>query len=153
MKKPDIGSGLFWLMASIYVCVHSMKLGLGSIRNPGAGFLFFWTGVALGLFSIIVLVSAFLEKGRGPESRKSAFENVNWFKTILIIGSLVVYAAIMEWLGFLISTVLLIGFLLRIIETKKWFVVMSVALASAFLSYALFELLIHTRLPKGIFGI
>lgn len=153
MKKLDIASGLFWLMAAVYVCLHSMKLGFGTIRNPGAGFLFFWAGVALGIFSVIVLASALVEKGKGPQGQKGPFENVHWFKTVLIIASLVVYAAVMEWLGFLISTVLLIGFLLRTIETKKWFVVASVALASAFLSYVLFEILIHARLPKGFLGI
>ena len=154
MKRPDIWSGIFWLLLSVYISTHSLKLGLGSLHNPGPGFLFFWCGVTLGGLSMIVLVSAFpIGKTNAGERRKGEFENVNWIKVISVILGMTAYALILEKLGFLISTALLIGFLLRSIEAKRWYVVVFVALASSFLSYALFDLWLHTRLPKGFLGI
>ncbi len=102
----------------------------------------------------MVLLSALIAGERkGREAQKSAFENVNWKKIISVLLSLTVYAALLERLGFLISTFLLVAFLLRSIETKKWSGTIFVALISALMSYALFELWLHTRLPKGILGI
>jgi len=64
----------------------------------------------------------------------------------------VIYALILEWLGFVISTVLFLAFLLQSIEAKRWVVVVLVSVGSSLLTYALFELWLHARLPKGIFG-
>jgi hypothetical protein len=60
---------------------------------------------------------------------------------------------IFEWAGFLVSTALFIGFLLLSIEAKKWYVVVSIALASSGLTYLLFEIILQTRLPRGFLGI
>ncbi len=153
MKKLDIESSIFWLVISGYVCVRSTKLGLGNVHNPGPGFLFFWSGVVLGVLSIIVMCTSLRKMKEDAQDHEMPFGNVNWPKVISVIGSLMVYGLIIEWLGFLISTILLMGFLLSSIEAKKWYIVIGVSLATAFLSYALFELWLHTRLPKGILGI
>lgn len=154
MRKLDIGSSIFWLMISIYICIHSIRLSLGNVHNPGPGFLFFWSGTVLGILSIVVLLTALTTKRRDTiENQEKIFENVNWMKIIFTLISLVAYAILLENLGFLISTFLFITFLLTSIGAKKFYLVILVALVSTFLSYALFELWLHTRLPKGILGV
>lgn len=151
MRKLDIWSSIFWIILSASIGVHSLRLGLGSLFKPGPGFLFFWSSILLGTLSIILLVSAIAAKREHPTGvEEKVFENVNWIKIMSVVLCLVIYATIIEWLGFLISTILLIASLLRSIEAKKWPLVIFVALVSTFLAYGLFELLLHTRLPKGI---
>ena len=87
------------------------------------------------------------------ESQGNIFENVKWIKIVSVLVSLVIYGLILEWLGFLVSTIFFIAFLLGSIESKKWYIIIFVSIASAVLSYALFELCLQARLPKGIFGI
>jgi putative tricarboxylic transport membrane protein len=149
MKKLDAWSSIFWLIISTLITIHSLKLDPGTFYNPGPGFLFFWCGVTLGTFSIIVLLLALTTK-KEEASTEKVFENVNWVKIISVTLSLTIYAIIIERLGFLISTVLFIAFLLHSIGTKKWYVVIFIAFVSTFLTYAIFELWLHTRLPKGI---
>ncbi len=154
MKKLDIWSGIFWLIAGGLISVHSHRLGLGSLRNPGPGFLFFWGGIFLGILSVTIIVSSISpRKGDHPKSSLAVFENINWVKVISVLISIILYGVLFERLGYLLSTFLLIGFLLYSIEARKWYVFLFVAFLSSFLSYALFALWLHVRLPKGIFGI
>ena len=154
MKKLDRLSSIFWLILSVAICIHSYKLGLGRFHNPGPGFLFFWSGVVLGVFSMMILLPTMKgHKEASKESQENIFENVKWVKIVSVLVSLVIYGLILEWLGFLLSTIFFIAFLLRSIESKKWYIIAFVSIASAFLSYALFELCLQARLPKGIFGI
>jgi putative tricarboxylic transport membrane protein len=154
MKKLDRLSGIFWLILSVAICIHSHKLGLGRFHNPGPGFLFFWGGVVLGVLSMMILVRTMKgHKEVSIESQGNIFENVKWIKIVSVLVSLVIYGLILEWLGFLLSTIFFIALLLWSIESKKWYIIVFVSLASAFLSYALFELFLQARLPKGIFGI
>jgi putative tricarboxylic transport membrane protein len=154
MKKLDRLSSIFWLSLSVAICIHSYKLGLGSFHNPGPGFLFFWSGMVLGVLSMMILVGTMKGyKKVSIESQGNIFENVKWIKIVFVLVSLVIYGLILEWLGFLLSTIFFIALLLRSIESKKWYIIAFVSIASAFLSYVLFELCLQARLPKGIFGI
>jgi hypothetical protein len=152
MKKLDTLSSIFWLIISAYITIHSTEYDLGTLRNPGPGFFFFWGGIVLAIFSIIALVLALTTHRTPIESREMGFENVNWTKIMLTLISIIIYGITIERLGYLISTFFLVGFLLFTIEAKKWYVVVLVASASSFLSFALFRLLLGTYLPEGIFG-
>ena len=145
----DRYSGLFWFLLSVVVCIYARRLGLGHFRNPGPGFLFFWSGVVLCVLSLIILFQTI----KPADKEEKAFGSVNWAKVASVVLALVVYGLILERLGFVLSTVLFMGFLLRSIEAKKWYVVILVSVVSSLLTYALFELWLHARLPKGILGI
>jgi len=41
MKTLDQTSSLFWLLVSISVLVESTRLGIGTLHDPGMGFLSF----------------------------------------------------------------------------------------------------------------
>ena len=66
---------------------------------------------------------------------------------------MIAYGFIVEWLGYPVSTLLLMLFLFKAIEPQKW----STALVGAFLSsgvtYVLFKILLEVQLPRGIFGL
>lgn len=150
MKKLDRWSSIFWLVLSTGVCIRAYQLGLGDMRNPGPGFLFFGAGVILGGLSLLVLVPAF--SGPVLEDWKMTFGNVNWKKVAAIIAALVGYGLALESIGFLISTVLFIGFLLAFVGAKRWFVVIAVSVVSTAVLYVLFVILLQSGMPRGILG-
>ena len=154
MRKLDIGGSIFWAAVAVYVCIRSVKLGLGNYENPGPGFIFFWCGVALGGLSLVILASAVTAKRNGTATVPGkVFTNVNCFKILFTLASLILYAIFLEKLGFLISTFLLISFLLNSIGAKKIYLVILISFASTILTYAIFGILLHTRLPRGILGL
>jgi hypothetical protein len=60
---------------------------------------------------------------------------------------------VLERLGFLLATFILMVLLLRAIEAPRWPKVLIVALVTSLLSYGLFAWLLGVPLPGGILGI
>jgi len=142
------GTGaLFWVAAGLLACYGAIRLGLGSVTEPGAGFIFFLPGLILVFLSVIV----FVESVRSPADTVREMGGMNWTKIALVLLSLLLYAFFLERLGFVLTTFILVSFLLGCIEDINWFRSLGVACAAALASYAIFELWLKIRLPKGLF--
>ena len=88
---------------------------------------------------------------RAPEEvQGAAFGKQGLAKIISVLLSLFLYAMLMEWLGFLIVTLLLFVFLLKVIEKKKWWLTILVGLIVTAISYLIFEVGLQSQLPKGV---
>ncbi len=152
MKKTKIStvgaSAIFWVAVGILACYGATRLGLGSVTEPGAGFIFFWAGLILVLLSLIVLVDSI----RSAEHMTGDMEKMNWARIALILLSLLLYAFFLERLGFVLTAFVLLSFLLGWIERTNWARSLGVASAAVLACFALFELWLKIRLPKGIFG-
>ena len=149
MGKADRISGFFWLFFSVFGSYHSYKLGLGSLHQPGPGFLFFWTGIIVALLSASLIVRTFRRQTGGSEA--ASFPG-RWrvSKVVFVLIALFVYALLMERLGFVIVTLLLFLFLLGIVEKKRWLFSVPVSFAVTILSYLVFEVALQSQLPKGL---
>jgi len=141
-------SALFWVAVGILACYGATRLGLGSVTEPGAGFIFFWSGLILVLLSLVVLA----ESIRSAEDIVQEMGEMNWAKIALVLLSLLLYAYFLERLGFVLTTFVLLSFLLGWIERTNWARSLSVASVAALACFAIFELWLKIRLPKGIFG-
>ena len=149
MGKADRISGFFWFIFSIFGAYQSYKLGLGTLHQPGPGFLFFWTGTLLAILSLVVILISF---GKPPpsEEKESSLGKWNVSKVVFVLSSLFLYALLIEHLGFLIVTLLLFLFLLGVIEKKRWSYTILVSLVVTAMSYLLFEVGLQSQLPRGI---
>jgi putative tricarboxylic transport membrane protein len=151
MGKKDMVSSLVWLLFAFFVCfVSAYTLPLGSWHNPGAGFLPFGAGLFLGIFSAITFVRAVLH--RIPGDQESLWPTGKSKDLILILASLLGYAALMDFLGYLIATFVLLLFIFKVVERKKWLVSLGGSLLGTAFYYALFDLWLKSQLPKGILG-
>jgi len=151
MNKADRISGIFWLFFSGFICIESYRLGLGSLHQPGPGFIFFWTAVAMGVLSIAVFVRAWATK-KTSEPESPIFGRENVLKIILVLLALFLYAIFMETLGFILITLLLFVFLLGMIEKKRWGLTIFVSMMVTAISYLVFEIWLKSQLPKGLLG-
>jgi putative tricarboxylic transport membrane protein len=147
-KIAASASALFWVAVGIMACYGATRLGLGSVAEPGAGFIFFWSGLILVILSFIVLADSV----RSSEDTVQEMGEMKWTKIALVLLSLLLYAFFLERLGFVLTTFVLLSFLLGWIERTSWVRSLEVASAAALASYAIFELWLKIRLPKGIFG-
>ena len=152
MKKTKAivagAAAFFWIAAGLLACYGATRLGLGSVTEPGAGFIFFWAGVFLVILSLIVLADSV----RSSEESVRNTGEMNWIKIALVLLSLVLYAFFLEKLGFVLTTFFLLSFLLSCIEDTNWIRSLGVAGVAAMACYAIFELWLKIRLPKGLFG-
>ena len=146
----DIISSAFILLLSILTCVGASRLQIGSFSAPGSGFFPFVLGVAMGGFSLVLLLKAGFEREivRGKE----LWWGPRGIKVLLLIFSLVLYGFFVERLGYTFTTFLLFIFLLRGINPQKWYVVIGGALFASLGSYAMFQLALKVQLPRGFLG-
>ena len=143
----DAWCGVFGFTFGALLSYAASRLGVGNAMHPGSGFIFFWSGLLMTLLSVTLFVQS--ARGLAGESREVAL--TSWAKIFFVLASLMLYAAFFESLGFVLSTFLLMTFLLRITEGNKWARIIGVAGAVALGSFAIFEIWLKIRLPKGIF--
>ena len=152
MGKVDRISGLFWLVFSVFGSYHSWKLGLGSLHQPGPGFLFFWTGLLVALLSISVILRTFGKRSPG-EMKESVSGKWKVAKIAFVLISLFLYALFMERLGFVVVTLLLFLFLLGVVEKKRWLFTVMVSLVVTAIAYLVFDVALQSQLPKGLLAL
>jgi putative tricarboxylic transport membrane protein len=138
----------FWVALSILACFGAIRLGVGRATEPGSGFIFFWSGLILAVLSLV----AFAESLRDGVEANPAIGALNWRKIVLVLLALLLYAFSLERVGFVLTTFLLLSFLLGLIEDIHWGKSLGIASVAAAGSYAMFELWLKIRLPHGIFG-
>ena len=146
--RAAVAGAFFWVILGVLACYGANQLGRGSIAEPGAGFIFFWSGLVLMTLSLIVLADSL----RSSEDTIRRIPKINWPKITLVLFSLLLYAFFLERLGFVLTTFVLMSFLLCCIQGAGWFRSFALAGAAALTSYAMFELWLKIRLPKGFFG-
>jgi putative tricarboxylic transport membrane protein len=153
MKKSDQWSGLFLSILAIFMCWGSLSLPYGSIHNPGPGFFPLWLGVILGLMSMGLMVTITLQKETARSVRDILAEEIRWKEVLQVIIGLVLYGVLIDYLGYLLVTFLLMALLLRSVEPQPWKAVVGWALGGTLGSYLIFEVWMKLRLPRGILGI
>ncbi len=142
----------FWILFGIGVCIQSIRHQLWSPIGPGSGFIPFLTGLLIGGMGLLLFLS---ERSKGPkkEEAEKFWENpIAVRKVFYLVGSLCIMALIMLKLGFLLTSILVTILMIRVIELKKWIVVISTSVVSCLLIYSLFQFLMQIRLPKGFLG-
>ncbi len=142
--------GIFFIVFSIYVCIISYRLGLGSLHKPGSGFMPFWSGAFVGILAAIVLIQDVISRDR--QGVQEPRESVTWKSIALTLFFFLIYILVLEHVGYLISTALFVAIILKIIERKRWFLSGWVAIVMASASYYIFKVWLQAELPKGLFG-
>ena len=150
MKTLDQTSSLFWLLVSILVFAESLRIGIGTVQNPGMGFMTFGASGILGILSLVVFLQA---SGRKEDLRhKPLFAGTMWRRILFVLLVLTVYARVMPVLGYLISTFVLMSLLFWVLERKKiWFVLLYALLATLF-THLVFSKWLNCQFPQGLFG-
>jgi len=154
MKNRDILSSLFWIGFGTLFCIGAVQNGIMlSPGVPGPGCLAFIVGSILIGLSLLLLIPALFKIKEPAEKQEIFFPQVESFKKLLVaLLSLSAYALALEPLGFLATTFLFLFLVLRFIEPQRWATVLSFALVTTGLTYALLAAL-KVELPGGLWGI
>jgi putative tricarboxylic transport membrane protein len=148
LKKQYLIADSLWLILGVAVCVESWNLKIGTFQSPGPGFLPFWAGLFLGLFSLVSLLQTTYSKTVDDEP--SVWTGAKVSKLALVLLALLLYVALLDILGFFPCTLLLLIFLFRVVEPYSWYTVLLASVLSLVSVYAVFVLLMDVRLPSGI---
>jgi putative tricarboxylic transport membrane protein len=151
MRRADQITGIVVLIFSLAVIEGARRMPPSGTFGPGAGFLPFWLGAAMGVLAIILLVNASRQPAQA--SSRPPFPKGRAILSILeTVGALAVFIFLLETLGFLLATGLLTAFLLRVVERERWVTTVTVAVANAVGLYIVFQKFLGVSLPKSGLG-
>jgi putative tricarboxylic transport membrane protein len=151
VRAADAVSALVWLALGAGVAWAGWDLDLGTLRDPGSGFMLVWVGVVMMGLALAVLGGA-VRAGAGP-GLAALWTGTRWPKVAGVLVALVAYAYALPWLGFLATTALLLVVLFKAVEPQRWSVAIGGAVASAVVAWVVFRLWLGTQLPAGIFDL
>jgi putative tricarboxylic transport membrane protein len=136
----------------VWVCHGGYELGLGTLNDPGGGFMFFWVGaVMVGLSLGILIRAARVEAVQGE--LKTVWAGIPWKKMVSVLAALFIYAYLLIPVGFILTTLFLLVFLFKAVEPQRWSWAILGAIVSTLAAYGVFRLWLQCQLPQGLLGI
>ncbi len=150
LDNSEFWSGAVWLALGAFVTWSGVKLGIGRINDPGSGFMLFYVGILMCVFSVTIMIAAISE---GSAGFGALWAGANWRKPLTIMICLAVFAVALEPLGFLLSTIPLLLVLLRAIDPVRWTLTIPIGVLAPLFVWWVLKKALLIQLPSGILEI
>jgi len=152
-KEVKTLEGICWIVIGIIICILALRFDLGSFHEPGPGFVAFMSGLFLSAIGLVMTLSRAVSKnraGQAPEGNHT-FQIVSWRRLTYTTGLLLAYTILMEILGYILATFLLMWGMFYDWEKKNWVWSLLFSIVTALGSYIMFEVWLRCQLPHGVF--
>ncbi len=143
---------LLWIIIGFLICYGSAKCNLGSPGSPGPGFFPFLSGLVMIGSAIPILLKAIHDRIKNPTSNESSAMLPSLKRLFGVLLMLIGYLFLLNSLGFILCTFLFMGFCLKVTGSQKWPTVILGSVLTSLCSYVVFQWVLESQLPKGIFG-
>ena len=144
--RADHVAGAFFIGVGALIIALSGDLPTGTLSLPGSGFM---PKIVAGLTILFGLVLA-LRAGESREFASLSWSDAKHAAMVVVITAMSI--AVFEWLGFVITNVLLILALLLLIERRRLIPATAYSVAVVVVTYVLFVYALKTPLVTGPFG-
>jgi putative tricarboxylic transport membrane protein len=148
VRRRDLGAAAVLLAFGLFALTQARGLRFGTVAAPGPGFFPLCLAAALCLTSFALLVSA-LRAGPGDAAPSASRQP---FMVTGTLASLLVYALVLERLGFLLATFALLVFFFGALQRQRWFVAVGGSLVTSVAAYVVFKLWLGVNLPGGLWS-
>lgn len=150
MKRSDLIGGVFFLGVGILFAVYSRTVDIGTMEEPGPGFLPFASGILLAVMAAILVGKAFFTESEKGERYFPKPDS--WKRVSMVIAALILYNFLLRPLGFILVTFLFVAFLVRCIFPQTWLRSIVTAALSTAGAQLVFARLLEIQFPKGLLG-
>ena len=145
--------GFFWIGIGVIICLLAWKSKLGSFLEPGPGFVAFISGFFVSTVGLVMGLSGLLSK-ISPPSRidfDKTFSIASWPRLIYTMGLLLSYGLLLNTLGYILTTFLVMSGLFYDREKSRWVSNGLASLISVGVTYLVFQVWLRCQFPRGIF--
>ena len=140
-------------VAGLVAVNEAWRLRFGAVTTPGPGFFPLVLAVSFTLVCLILLVAALRAPAdASAESGGAAEGGIRW-KVLATLGVMLAYAFVLEPLGFVVATCGLLYFFFRALEGMRWTVAVAASALTSVVTYVIFKVWLHVRLPPGTWGL
>ena len=150
MRRADRIAGAALLALAVAFSAGALKnYAYWGPNGPGPAFLPFWLGLVMAVLASLLLLGALRSSDPGPQW----LPNGEGLRRLgLVLGTTVVFVALLNVLGMLAGTVLFLLVLLRRLDRQPWPLSVAVALAVAGFIYLVFTYWLRVPMPVGVLG-
>ena len=158
--RKEIASSLVLILFSMTFLAYTTRYPLDDWENPGpAVFPLILGGILLALAAWQLIRALMAPKMQGSAAEKAhgidavkkfLRDNAGEAKVIALTVMLVLYILMMQWIGFFVSTLLLVILASRLMEAKDWGRPIALAAGVGLFCYLLFEVWIKLSFPRGV---
>ena len=142
----DRFGGLVLAALALFTLWENRKWPLGSLKNPGPGYVPMLLALLLLAFAVLIIVFG----GRSGRLRDAGWRE--WRHAVAILAVCAFMALALERLGYRITIFAALAVLLGAIERQSWLKTAVFSAAFAGLSFYLFATVLRVPLPRGPWG-
>ncbi len=150
LNNSELWGGVIGLALGAFVIWSGLKLKLGTINDPGSGYVLFYTGILMCAFALTIIVSALTDGGPTFATR---WRDARWSRPAIVIACLIAFAVALEPLGFLLSAIPLMLLLMRLVDPVRWTLTVPIGILVPTAMWWILKHLLGIQLPSGLFGI
>ncbi len=143
MLTRDRVGGIALLLFALAIMWEDRAFPLGTVTKPGPGYMPMLLAGILAALAILVICTG----GRSPALASLGWSE--WRHAVAILAGCVFAALALERIGYRLSVILLVSFLLWVVERKRPAVTIAVALGLSLGTFYVFSTLLRVPLPLG----
>lgn len=147
--RADSLTAVLALAISGFILFQGSELGLGRPSDPGSGFILFWTGIIMTGLSAALFVHSLLATAADAPGLGDNFAGLRWGKVLYVVALMLLFAATVEFFGFVLTTFVLLLVLFKTVEPQSWRASLLGAVLTTFGAWAVFVAWLGTQLPTG----
>jgi hypothetical protein len=152
LKRVNIIFGLIGIALCAYIFGVTASFPEDNIMKIGPGFFPRLLAAGLGIFSLILIIQNIL--GKSQEQVESAFsiKDPGIRRSIVALTATILYGVIMGYLGFVITSIFYLVFMMYLMKMRKGLLMTGVASAVTLVVYTVFSVLLKIALPEGFWA-
>lgn len=148
MKKDELIGGIVVFLFGAVTTILSLQMNIGTFRKAGDGLFPLGLGIILMFLSLLFVLQVFLRPEEG-EAKVPPVTAGGARQVLLFLGAVALATALLNWLGYLLTALLLMLALLRLLGMKRWVPLTLFSVISAGASHLLFVYWLKIPLPRG----
>ncbi len=144
--------GLFWLLFGCAAIYGGLDLELGTMQEPGSGFLTFVAGSFVACMALLIIIQSYRADADVSVRVADLWNGVKWKRAVAITVLIAIFIVSFETLGFFVCSLALLIVIMRWLEGLSWKLCLLVPSIAIGTTYVVFKYFMNISLPAGIFG-
>lgn len=153
MRRYDLISSLIFLVGGVIITTSSLRLHIGTFRDPGPGLVPLITGILMGMIASGMVIKVYLQSHSTGQEPLGADKRLWHNKVVATVVIMFLYAITIDWLGFPTVTFLILFILYKAIGNLSLKASLGGAILTAAIAYLLFKVWLNVQLPVGPLGV
>ena len=149
MRTSNRIQALLWALFGLYITYQGFLLKLGTARAPKPGFMIFWMGVLIVILSTLFFIETFAIPVQEHKAL-ALWRGRSWHRGAKLMAALVLYVAAFQFLGFIVSTFLLLVYLFKGLEPQSWRNALLLSAVTIAVCYLVFGVFLELQFPPGV---